>query len=83
MLVIDTDENVRRSTCRVLEGLGYTAVAAASAEDALAALHRPGVVPELLVAALSLPGMDGGARAARVQASIPGIGVLLLGGGMP
>jgi len=79
-LVVDSDDRVRRFTCRVLEGLGFTVVSAATAEEALTTLDGSEECPDLLVAALSLPGMDGGKLADRLQASIPGLGVLFLAG---
>jgi nitrogen-specific signal transduction histidine kinase/ActR/RegA family two-component response regulator len=80
VLVVDGDDGVRRSTCRVLEGLGYTLVSTASAEEALTTLDRSEEVPALLVTALSLPGMGGGELADRLQASVPGLRVLFLSG---
>jgi CheY-like chemotaxis protein len=80
VLVVDGDEGVRRSTGRVLEGMGYAPIHAASAADALAALEAMGTHPELLVTALTLRGMDGRELADRVQAAVPGVGVLFLSG---
>ncbi len=80
VLVVDSDDEVRRSTGRVLAGMGYTPIYAASAEDALTALHPSRTRPELLVTALSLPGMDGRSLADRLQGSVPDVGVLFLSG---
>lgn len=80
VLVVDGDDEVRRSTCRVLEGMGYTVVATASAEEALTTLDGSDECPALLVTALSLPGMGGGELADRLQASVPGLNVLFLTG---
>jgi len=80
VLVVDGDDTVRRFTCRVLEGLGFRLVSTASAEEALSTLDGSGERPDLLVTALSLPGMDGGELADRVQALVPGLGVLFLSG---
>jgi CheY-like chemotaxis protein len=80
VLVVDSDDGVRRSICRVLEGLGYTLVCTASAEEALTTLEGLEEVPDLLLTALSLPGMGGGELADRLQASVPGLGVLFLSG---
>jgi two-component system, cell cycle sensor histidine kinase and response regulator CckA len=80
VLVVDGDDEVRRSTCRVLEGLGYALVSTTSAEEALSALDGSEEVPDLLVTALNLPGMGGGELADRLQASFPGLGVLFLSG---
>jgi PAS domain S-box-containing protein len=80
VLVVDSDDAVRRSTCRVLEDLGCRVISTTSAEDALTTLDESQEVPELLVTALSLPGIDGAELADRLQASIPGLGVLYLSG---
>lgn len=80
VLVVDTDESVRRSTCRILEGLGYSVVSAASAEEALTALEAMHRAPVLLVTSLSLPELSGEWLADRVQRAHPGVGVLFLAG---
>ena len=80
VLVVDGDDEVRRSTCRVLEGLGYTLVSTPSAEAALTTVDGSQEVPDLLVTALSLPGMDGGELADRLQAAVPGLRVLFVSG---
>jgi CheY-like chemotaxis protein len=80
ILVVDDDDVVRRSTCRVLEGLGYSVISTASAEEALTRLDGSDESPVLLVTALTLPGMGGGELADRLQASDPGLGVLFLSG---
>ncbi|MBR9991196.1 MAG: PAS domain S-box protein [Gemmatimonadetes bacterium] len=80
VLVVDGDDGVRRSTCRVLERLGYTVISTASAEGALTMMHGSRKVPDLLVTALSLPAMGGGDLADRLEASIPGLRVLFLSG---
>jgi PAS domain S-box-containing protein len=80
IMVVDGDDGVRRSTRRVLEGLGHTVVSTASAEEALTTLETSEAIPDLLVTALSLPGMGGGELADRLQASAPGLVVLFLSG---
>lgn len=80
VLVVESDDGVRWSTSRALEGLGYTVASAASAEEALATLEGATRTPDLLVAALSLPGMNGRELADRFQSNDPGRGVLFLSG---
>ena len=80
VLVVESDDGVRWSTSRALEGLGYTVASAASAEEALATLEGATRTPGLLVAALSLPGMNGRELADRFQSNAPGRGVLFLSG---
>jgi two-component system, cell cycle sensor histidine kinase and response regulator CckA len=78
VLVVDDDDDVRRPICRVLESLGWSVISTPSAEEALAAFDGSERSPDLLVTALSLPGMDGMALADRLQSSDPGLGVLFL-----
>lgn len=80
VLLVDSDDDVRRSTCRVLEGLGYTLVSTPSAEAALASLEGSHEVPDLLVTALTLPGMHGDGLADRLQTAVPGLRVLFVSG---
>lgn len=79
-LVVDDDEAVRRSTGRVLRDLGCAVFTAASAEEALARLAGSPGIPDLLVTALSLPGMDGRDLADHLQSAQPDLGVLFLSG---
>jgi len=80
VLVVDGDDGVRQSTCRVVEGLGCTVISTASAEAALVALEESEGTPDLLVAALSLPGMAGRELADHLQAADPDLAVLFLSG---
>ena len=80
VMVVEGDDEVRRYTRRVLEGLGYTVVSTSSAEEAMTTLEKSEAIPDLLVTALSLPGMGGGELADRLQASAPGLVVLFLSG---
>ena len=80
VLVVDGDDAVRQSTGRVLEGLGCRVISTATAEAALAAVKASEETPELLVAALSLPGMAGRELADRLQSSHPELTVLFLSG---
>ena len=80
ILVVDGDDDVRRSACRVLEGLEHAVIPLASSEEALAWWDGAGETPHLLVAALSLPGMGGEDLADRLQTAAPGLKVLFLSG---
>ncbi len=80
VLVVDGDETVRRSTSRILQGLGYSVSSVGSAEGALSALDASARTPGLLVTALDLPGLDGEELADRLQAAHPGLGVIFLSG---
>jgi PAS domain S-box-containing protein len=79
-LIVDSDIEVRRSTGRVLTGLGYKPCYATSGEEALRMLDDATTAPDLLVTALNLSGMDGRHLADRLQESVPALGVLFLSG---
>jgi DNA-binding response OmpR family regulator len=57
ILLVDDDTLLRRSLAFNLEQAGYTVVAAANAEDALAMARRD--PPDLVLLDIGLPGMDG------------------------
>ena len=80
VLVVDDEEAVRRSSCRVLEHLGCTVHSAGSAEEALAVLEESGRTPDLLVTGLSLPGMGGRELASRLESAHADLWVLFLSG---
>ena len=83
VLVVESDDTVRRSTGRILEGLGYRVISTTSAEEAMTAMDAADMIPVLLVTALSLPGLDGERLADRLQAAHPDLGVLFLSGYAP
>ena len=80
VLVVDGDDEVRRSISRILENLGYAVVSTASAEEALTTLEASEGIPDLLVTELNLSGLDGEELADRLQAADPGLGVIFLSG---
>ncbi len=71
ILIVDDDALMRRSLAFNLEKAGYTVTAAATAEDALAAVRLD--PPDLVLLDIGLPGMDGmdGLRALRTQVNVP------------
>jgi len=76
VLVVDDDPNILTLLKMRLESAGYSVRAAASGERALAelALQRPDVV----VTDLKMEGMDGLALFEAIQASVPGLPVIIL-----
>ncbi len=65
---------------RQLERLGYTVLAAGTAEDAARQADAHGRPLDLLVTDVTLPGMDGRALAARLAGRQPGLKCLFLSG---
>jgi len=80
VLVVEDEDAVRRITCRVLERLGYTVVAAADGDEALAIVARGGPVIDLLVTDLLMPRMNGRELAGQLAATFPALRVLFVSG---
>ena len=80
VLVVEDDDAVRALVCRVLEGCGYTVLAARSGEDALARLRRDARTIHLLVTDVVMPNLNGRELAAEVGRLRPGTKVLYVSG---
>jgi len=80
ILVVDDDAPSRRGMVRVLEQRGYSAVEAASGEEALALLEQTHVPVDLLLTDVQMPGLGGAALVARVRAVWPRMPVLYVSG---
>ncbi|NPV20113.1 PAS domain S-box protein [Bradyrhizobium aeschynomenes] len=78
-LLVDDEDLVRASTADMLEGLGFSIVEAASAEEALRFVHQ-GEPIDLLVTDHLMPGMSGVELARLVLAARPDAGVLIISG---
>jgi CheY-like chemotaxis protein len=78
ILVVDDDQAVLRSTVRVLEALGFTAVPAASAQEALRLIADE--TPDLVLADFAMPEMTGVELAKAVHADYPNLAVILATG---
>ena len=78
ILVVDDDEAVRKSVCRLLRSGGYPAGAAADGEAGLRAMRAER--PALVLLDVSMPGLSGLGvlRAARADASLAGVPVVML-----
>ena len=78
ILIVDDDDSVRHWLCRLMDGIGYTAIGAASAEEALETLSQTPM--DLAITDLQLPGMDGLALAKRLLAEDADRPVLMVTG---
>ncbi len=80
ILVVDDEAASRRAIVRVLERHGYSAVEAATGEEALALLEQTHVPVDLLLTDIEMPGLTGEALVARVRAVWPRMPVLYVSG---
>jgi CheY-like chemotaxis protein len=80
ILLVEDEEQVRELARRVLERVGYTVLAAADAETAIALADRHAGHIHLLVADMMLPQSGGRELAARLSIHRPAIKVLYLSG---
>ena len=79
VLLVEDDAMFRELLTDVLEGCGYTVVAAADPEECLA-LCSEGDPPDLLVSDLVMPGMSGSELAAILLERHPDLRVVLMSG---
>lgn len=80
ILLVEDEAAVRVLAARALRAGGYRVIEAASAEDALAAITAETGGPDLLIADLMLPGIDGRDLAAILQRRHAGLRVILVSG---
>jgi CheY-like chemotaxis protein len=76
ILVVDDEPGTRSHACQVLEDVGYTTVAAASAGEAKEVLSL--TRPDLLILDLRLPDVQGLELALQIQPSYPRMPVLFI-----
>ena len=69
ILVVDDNDDVRESLCRLLTMLGYRATSASDGPSALQAVER--IRPQVAVVDIGLPGMDGYELARRLRRASP------------
>ncbi|RXN85120.1 hypothetical protein C7R54_21655 [Achromobacter aloeverae] len=79
VLVVDDDSMVRDLVTQVLADAGYRTIAAADAASAMTVL-RGGVIPELLLTDVGLPGLNGRQLADAARELLPGQKVLFMTG---
>ena len=78
VLVVEDEEATRTGLCDLLAAIGYQAVGAGSAEEAVALPHEPAF--DLLLTDLMLPGQSGAELAETLAQRWPGMQVLLMSG---
>jgi DNA-binding NtrC family response regulator len=75
-LLVDDNEVFRRPLHRALEAAGFEVFAVSSAEDALVALNETAV--DLLLTDHRLPGLNGVQLVARLKATYPALGIIVM-----
>lgn len=80
VLVVDDEASIRDVAHRVLTSAGYRVLTAANGQEALDLLENPETPVDVLLTDVVMPGMTGGAFAARIEAARPGIRVLFMSG---
>jgi signal transduction histidine kinase/ActR/RegA family two-component response regulator len=78
ILVAEDEPGVLRFMKRTLEHAGCRVIAGASAEAALEALEESGLVPDMLVSDIIMPGMSGVELASEMRLRVPGLSVLFV-----
>ena len=80
ILLVDDDEVFRRSTRRLLEGMGYAVKCVAGGTEALKIVKSHQDLFRLVLLDMVMPGMDGEATFHALRESQPGINILLTSG---
>jgi CheY-like chemotaxis protein len=80
ILVVDDDAAVLRTTLRMLDALGYAAVPAASAQEALRLIASGQEEVDLVLADFAMPEMTGVELAKAIHATHPGLPVIVVTG---
>jgi two-component system cell cycle sensor histidine kinase/response regulator CckA len=79
ILVVDDEQSVREFVQRVLQDAGYVTTVAGSGAEALR-MFSDGGAPDLLLADVNMPGMNGNELAAKLRQQVPDLKVLYLTG---
>jgi len=80
VVLVEDEAVVRRLLVRMIEGLNYEVTAAADGAEALLAVEKMGVKPDLLITDVILPGMSGVEMTERMRKTWPGLKVLYMSG---
>ena len=76
ILIVDDDDQLRRSFEKLLKEEGYRVTGAATGEDGLASIRRE--LPDLVIVDLCLPGMDGLETFERIRRIEPKLPVVIM-----
>ena len=77
VLVIEDDDDVRKTVCRMLRAGGHDAIETSQGKDGMAALLRD--EPDLVVTDLIMPGQDGIETIAKIR-EVSGLPIIAMSG---
>jgi PAS domain S-box-containing protein len=80
ILLVEDEEGVRQLATMSLRQHGYRVLPAADGNEALKITQEPGVVPDLLLTDVVMPGLSGPDLARRLQERFPRLEVLFMSG---
>ncbi len=80
VLVVEDMAPLRKMLRRMLEGLGYGVLSAASADEALAVAAGHAGAIDILLSDIVMPGLDGRELAKRLRAERPALAIILMSG---
>jgi len=80
VVVVEDESAVRNLLVRMIEGLNYQVTAAANGGEALLAVEKMSVRPDLLITDVVMPGMGGVDLAESMRKTWPGLKVLYMSG---
>jgi CheY-like chemotaxis protein len=76
VMLVDDDPAMLELIAKILSVENYDLMTAASGDEALSRIEAEGVIPDLLVTDLMMPGMDGRQLAGALRERAPSVGVL-------
>jgi len=80
ILLVEDEQHFLRMTTRMLEGLGYTVLAANAPSEGLNIAKQQGASIHLLLTDVVMPGMNGRELATRLKGIYPGFKILFMSG---
>jgi signal transduction histidine kinase len=80
ILLVEDEENIRTPAVEILEGRGYTVLAAGDASEALATVAAHSQPIDLMITDVVMPGLSGGQLAERLAAERPDLKVVYISG---
>jgi CheY-like chemotaxis protein len=80
LLLVEDNDAVRDLTVKALRRRGYTVYEAGSGEEALDWIAASGIIPDLLITDIVMPGLSGPVLASRLVQQLPGLQVLYVSG---